>query len=158
MSSFLLSLHIMSQFGIQDWAPGIFHIMGLWFSHYLLQAPYSNRHASLAEPALPPQKRISTFSPVLQASVCMKECALLPLCFLLFSILNLIYLVKPRDPKPFSLFRLMRECSPYSFRNDQLAGAYAIVLCAPCVSSLFLLPLSKDHGLHSFDQLLTWHF
>lgn len=141
-----LSLHLMSQFEIQDWAPGILHITDLWYSHVIFSdLPAQNLHSSLTEPSLP-LKQVNTFSPLRLSHYYLPKLSpsssFPAKLVLFFSRLNHSYLVKSRDPKPFSPLSIpWRQCSFGKWSSGRCM--YNHLGSMSCLSSLFSCPYKQ---------------
>lgn len=157
-----LSLHLMSQFEIQDWAPGILHITDLWYSHVIFSdLPAQNLHSSLTEPSLP-LKQVNTFSPLRLSHYYLPKLSpsssFPAKLVLFFSRLNHSYLVKSRDPKPFSPLSKPLNTSIFLYSSEKAEAHWNTLLCESHSLQFMFLFLSLQRNKYPFSLKVTLPF
>lgn len=121
------------------------HNMDLWYSHIMFSLLKTSSLFSLNHPC-PLNKSILSHLYMFHTITC-QECSFLPLsCSVSSAFFTKSYLLsKTKRPKAiFPLSNSRRQCSWYSFRNDQGIDARVIVLCiCPVFLPLFSLPYKQ---------------
>lgn len=124
----------MLQFGSQDWAPFMDimdHNMHLWESHTTFSPLKTSSLASLNHHCTLRVNAVS--SPYLSAQNV--PFFLSPTELLLLSSPNITYLVKSRDPKPFSLFQTPED-SAHHIHLETIKGQMHMILFCVYILSL----------------------